>query len=230
MSVAYNPKIVTNGLVLALDAANPKSYPGTGTTWFNLVGTNNGTLTNGPTFNSSNNGTIVFDGSNDFVSETTVLSNSFWQGNWTANFWVNFDTLNTTTGTSDKTLVQHGSPSIRSGLHLTQRNSRIWFGLFGDDIEGGSTILSTGRWYFVSFILNNTSRLKQIYLNGIVDGSNTGAGAYIGSGNNTRIGGVVLNFGSYFDGFMGLCSFYNRDLTAAEIQQNFNATRGRYGV
>ena len=71
MSLSRGPKIVTNGLVLYLDAANKKSYPGSGTTWTDLSGNNNtGTLTNGPTFDSNNGGSIVFDGTNDYVSNT----------------------------------------------------------------------------------------------------------------------------------------------------------------
>lgn len=73
MALNHSPKIVTNGLVLYLDAANQKSYPGSGTTWTDLSGNGNtGTLTNGPTFSANNNGGIVFDGANDYVS----ISNS----------------------------------------------------------------------------------------------------------------------------------------------------------
>jgi hypothetical protein len=230
MGLNHSPRIVTNGLTLYLDAANPKSYPGSGTTWSDLSGNgNNGTLTNGPTFDSGNGGSIAFDGSNDYVSETTGLSDSFWQGNWTACFWVNFDTLNTTTGSSDKTLLQHGTSTTRSGLHLTQRNSRIHFGLYADDLQA-TTVLSTGNWYNVVFTLNNSTFVKQNYLNGTLDNSHTGGGAYIGSGNNSRIAGVVLSFGLHFDGYMSNCSFYNRVLTASEIQQNYNATKGRFGL
>ena len=68
MAFSYSPKIVTDGLVLYLDAANNRSYPGSGTTWTDLSrGGNNGTLTNGPTFNGANGGSIVFDGTNDFI-------------------------------------------------------------------------------------------------------------------------------------------------------------------
>jgi hypothetical protein len=64
----YGPKTVTNGLVLCLDAADKNSYSGTGTTWTDLTGNgNNGTLTNGPTFNSANGGSISFDGTNDYI-------------------------------------------------------------------------------------------------------------------------------------------------------------------
>ena len=67
MAFAYSPKILTDGLVFAVDAANKKSYPGSGTTWTDLAGSNDGTLTNGPTFNSGDGGSIVFDGTDDLV-------------------------------------------------------------------------------------------------------------------------------------------------------------------
>ena len=68
MAFIHSPKLVTNGLVLCLDAANKLSYPGSGTTWYDLSGNaNNGTLTNGPTFNSANSGSIVFDYIDDYI-------------------------------------------------------------------------------------------------------------------------------------------------------------------
>ena len=221
--------IVRDGLVLDLDAGKTASYSGSGTTWTDLSPYgNNGTLVLGPTYSSANGGSIVFDGSDDYVDPTGLIS-SFWQGNWTASFWVNFDTLNTTTGSSDKTLLQHGTPALRQGLHLTQRNTRILFGLFTDDLSG-TTILTTGTWYNVVFTLNNTTYAKQIYLNGTLDNSHTGGGAYVGAGNNARIGGTVLGFGLTFDGFMPSCSFYNRILTSTEITQNYNALKHRFGL
>jgi hypothetical protein len=171
-----------------------------------------------------------FDGTDDYVAETSSLSDAFWQGNWTASFWVNFDTLSTSGGGgTDKILIHHGSSSNQSGLHLVQRNLKILHGLYGDDLEGTNTV-SAGTWYNVVFTLNNTSKLQQIYIDGILDSSRTASGAYTGSGTNTRIGGKVFTFGSTFDGSMGSCSFYNRVLTAAEVKQNFNALRGRYGI
>ena len=78
MSNQYGPRIVTNGLVLCLDAGNNKSYPGSGTVWNDLSGNNfNGILTNGPTYSPSSGGGIVFDGVNDYISLGSVLNNSF---------------------------------------------------------------------------------------------------------------------------------------------------------
>ena len=75
MAFIHSPKIVTSGLVLCLDAANKLSYPSTGTSWYDLTSTGYvGTLTNGPTFNGSNGGTIVFDGVDDYVSVSSAQS------------------------------------------------------------------------------------------------------------------------------------------------------------
>ena len=229
MGLAHSPRIVTDGLVLALDAGNTKSYPGSGSTWTDISGKgNNGTLTNGPTYSSADGGAVVFDGSNDYVSETSALSDSFLQGNWTISFWVNFDTISTGNYTTDKTLLHHGSSSNNNGLHLVQRDSKILFGLYADDLEGTANTFSTGIWYNVTFTLNNTTRLKQIYINGSLDNSHTGSSAYVGSGSNTRIGGVVLNFGNTLDGKMSNIVTYSRVLSTSEIEQNYNALKGRY--
>lgn len=231
MSLAHSPAVVTAGLVLALDAANTKSYPGSGTAWNNLSSAASATLVNGPTFSSGNQGSLVFDGVNEYTTDlTTVLTDSFWQSDWTASFWVNFDTLNTTaTISADKTLLHHGTSASYKGLHLTQRNSKLLFGLYNNDLTGVQT-LNTGTWYNIVFTLNNTSFAKQIYINGALDNSHTGGGAYTGTGSNTRLCGPVLVFGSYFDGFFSNCNFYNRVLTFSEISQNYNAMRGRFGI
>jgi len=91
MSLSRGPKIISNGLVLYLDAANNKSYPRTGTTWYDLSGNNNnGTLTNGPTFNSANGGSIVYDGADDSVNLSLVSSNV---NNVTTEVWFKANTL-----------------------------------------------------------------------------------------------------------------------------------------
>ena len=218
-----------HGLILNLDAGNSASYPGTGTTWTDLSGQgNNGTLINGVGYSSANSGSLVFDGSNDYVSETAGLSDSFLQGNWTISFWANWDVLSTANnGSDDRPLLQHGSAVSNRGLHLTQRNSRIHFGLYGNDLQGTQT-LSTGTWYHIAYTLNNATYAKQIYIDGSLDNSHTGSGSYIGTGTNTRIGGKVLPFGNYFDGKISNVTAYPKVLTASEILQEYNALAGRY--
>ena len=80
MSLSHSPLIVRDGLVLCLDAANPRSYPKSGTTWSDLAGANNGTLTNGPTFDADDKGSIVFDGTDDRVDVSNLNSSLFTTG------------------------------------------------------------------------------------------------------------------------------------------------------
>jgi hypothetical protein len=88
MAYNFSPKVITEGLILYLDAANTKSYPGNGNAWTDLSrGGNNGTLTNGPTFNSGNGGNIVFDGINDYVL-TSTINHNIGTGNFTYTVWV----------------------------------------------------------------------------------------------------------------------------------------------
>ena len=230
MPINYCPRIVTDNIALYLDAGYTKSYSGSGTTWTDISSKgNNGTLTNGPTFSSGNGGAIVFDGTNDYVSETSGLSDSFLQGDWSISFWANFDTVNTGGSGNDRPLLHHGSSATRKGLHLTNRNGKMKFGLYADDMDSIQT-LTADTWYNFVFTLNNTSYLKQIYINGLLDASGTGGGAYTGTGSNTRIGGKVLGFGLYFDGNMSIVAAYNRVLTALEVKQNYNAIKGRFGL
>ena len=222
--------IVTTNLVLHLDAGNSSSYSGSGTTWTDLSGQgNHATLVNGVGYSSSDGGYLTFDGGDDYVSETSGLSDSFLQANWTISFWVKFNTLSTSTaGTLDKILLHHGSSSSRNGLHFVQRNSRFHFGLYGDDLEGSAT-LSTGTWYNVVYTLNNTSYAKQIYINGSLDNSNTGGGAYTGTGTNTKIGGKVLSFGMHIYGNIAKVIAYSSVLSATEILHNYNIDKSTYG-
>ena len=89
MGLAHSPRIVIDGLVLALDAGNTKSYSGSGTAWTDTVGGNHGTLTNGPTFSSLNGGSIVFDGTNDYVQVSASSDLNFGTGNFTIEGWFN---------------------------------------------------------------------------------------------------------------------------------------------
>ena len=223
--------VVTDGLVLYLDAGNSSSYPGSGTTWTDLSSSgNDASLINGVSYSSASGGHLSFDGSNDYVSETSSLSDSFFQGNWTFSIWARFDVISTTTnGNSDEILLHHGSSSTRNGLHLVQRNSTIRLGLYADDLDAASTV-TTNQWYNFVFTLNNSTYLKQIYINSSFENSNTGGGAYTGTGSNTRIAGQVLGFGTYLSGDIGIVMAYNKVLSSSEISTNFNYFKDRYGL
>lgn len=222
MALIHSPRLVTNGLALALDAANVRSYPGSGTSWFDLSGNGRtGTLTNGPTFNSDNLGNIDFDGVNDSVNFTYDLRQTF-----TYECWALHDAV------SGFAFLGQGTTSTRSGLHIWfMSGSSLRFGMFSNDTDVSSITTSTGIWYNYCFTYNHTTFLKQIYRDGV---QLTGTPiqtqtSYIGTG-TARIGATYSSGGAYANGKIASAKIYTRVLSAAEITQNYNATKGRYGL
>ena len=224
MAGINGPKIVTNGLVLCLHAADRKSYPGSGTSWLDLSGNNNtGTLTNGPTFNSGNGGNIVFDGSNDIVTTSYKQSSTV----FTWSVWFKTNVL------SDGVYRNIMSiPSPNYILVLLNFNSAN-FGFWTSDSLGGESLstptLSTGVWYNIVFVRegNSITNGYKAYVNSRFYGSaNTGTWS---STDVLSIGGRT-DVSQYFNGNVSNILIYNRILSAVEILQNFNAQRGRFNI
>ena len=218
MGIAYNPAIVTSGLVLALDAGNTKSYPGSGTTWTDLSGNgNNGTL-NGATYNSANGGSIVFDGSDDYATTSSSLVFSA-NATMSVSCWFRTNLL-TLDGAYFRRILNFTN---NYGI-LLNSTSVGWY------TNGASLIapvnISTNIWYKVDYVYTGTQH--QIYLNGNLQNTDTSSNAAINS---------ILWIGRYYasndgklNGNIAQVSIYNRALSAAEISQNFNALRGRFGI
>ena len=228
----YTGGIVTNGLVLNLDAAKVDSYPGTGTTWYDISGNNNnGTLTNGPTFSGiGKQASIVFDGVDDYEIGNTPSSINLSQPT-SINVWFYFNAF--TPVNSRIIECQDSSYSIQiirdgdSGL-LATKNSNFQTGF------DGTTWFTptTGIWYNVTAVWIPSSTSTLLYLNGV---SQTGASfSNIGIGNqpNKTVLGVRSDLQSttWLNGRISITQIYNRALSAAEVSQNFNALRGRYGI
>lgn len=226
MAIAYNPRTITDGLVLCLDAANPKSYPGSGTTWTDLSGRGNtGTLTNGPTYSSSNGGSIVFDGTNDFVD---CGNNSSINPQYlTFNIWVKFNTF------SGRPHFGKGSGSNGAYYIVIETSSQYRFyytkpGNNWSSLSGSN--LSTNVWY--NLIVSYDGNGPKMYINGILDNSSTDTGTLSTSDSNNLTLGRRSDtpVGTIFGGNIAQVSIYNRALSATEISQNFNATKSRYGL
>lgn len=214
MAFNYSPRIIQDGLVLYLDAANTKSYPTTGTTWTDLSRSgNNGTLINGPTFNSSNGGSIVFDGVNDYVG---IPSFSF-----TSNFSVNFWEFITSAGVGSREGVI-GNVGNGDDINHFGGRVRLYNRASNQDAIVATTFTSTNIYYNYTFTRNGTS--YAIYANGILNSTSTYPSfswdvTAIGSGN-----------AGYFTGRIPIIQLYNRALTAQEVLQNYNATKSRFGL
>lgn len=228
------PSIVTNGLVLNLDAGNPASYPGTGTTWFDLSGNgNNGTLVNGVGYNSANGGSLVFDGNNDYV--TLGNDKLKYQDNFTVETIARFPNLPNNPGSACG--ARH--PIIYNHDYgynlLIGSTGRVEWNIYNTISASGSpNSLSSvvGSNYFHAVGVKSGTTIS-LYVNGVFQSSTnltTNAVYYV------YLPFVIGGFATcgpdkfYSTGNIAKVSVYNRVLTAAEVQQNFNATKSRFGL
>ena len=223
--------IVRDGLVLYLDAKY--SYPGaTGTnpdvyTWYDMSGNeNHGELKNGVGYNTANGGSLVFDGVDDYVDCGTGLSSS----SLTISLWVKFNSL------SNQVLITKGNWDTNAASYtIAYYNNEIRTDTFESDSTYGTTKYSftptLNIWYNLTFVSNANNSTYTEYINAsniTLTISNVyrtpRSGSYsVNIGRNTN--------GNYpFNGNIAKVSVYNRALSASEIQQNFNATRSRYGI
>jgi hypothetical protein len=228
MAFIHSPKVVTDGLIMYLDAANRTSYPRTGTTWFDLT-TNgyNGTLTNGPTFSGNKLGTFIFDGTDDNVqlgNASTFLPTSA----ITINCWAKTNVVQVYKKIF--VTVTAGTQSV-TGIYfsLGPAPDNIYLGIItnnGGQYAGVNTDPSTTS--FTNFCGTYDGANIRLYLNGTLLATQSQTGTIINTGIG-RISGYD-NGGEIWDGNISTFSIYNRALTATEILRNYNATKTRFGL
>jgi hypothetical protein len=221
MGFYRGPNIVTNGLVLALDAANPKSYPGSGTTWTNMAGSYNGILTNGPTFSNANGGSITFDGVDDYV----VLTPPTTYSEYTIQFfckWISSSGFSERLFGSDA----FGTYTIFNPFNVGFHYNPLGFSPPSVTLSSGVNV-GFGNWCHVAVTVNTASSNVAIYVNGIarnnwstIPAANLQANIFLGAQNTS------LYSNSQFGNFQ----IYNRALSATEINQNYNAQKSRFGL
>ena len=224
MATRYSPAIVTSGLVLCLDAANRKSYPGSGTSWYNLSGTiNTGTLTNGPTFSAANMGSIVFDGVDDYVTGigSSIVPTS--TAAYTVSVWCYRNTNNTG---YKELLAQWTNANSGNSFFFGFDNSAVRF----TDNWNPITVAGAGNTnVWMNLVGVYTVSNAYIYLNGVLAATKGSGFTYTGTG-PLIIGRQGELSSEYFDGRISNVKVYNRALTATEILQNYNATKSRFGL
>ena len=220
MAFIHSPKIVTDGLVFHIDAANSKSYTSGNTTWVDLSGNNNSVrLLNGPTFDSTNLGSVVFDGIDDLATASNSTSiNSFTTG-MTINVWtkinagfVNFDGIITKT---------NGTGTNGWAFFYSNNNVRFYVNSTATAATSSFTTADTTpvNW---TCIYNGANVI--LYKNGILNNVGASLTAPVSNSNGQLQLGLNMPVNLYN------ASIYNRALSANEILQNFNATRSRFGV
>lgn len=222
MSLFHSPQIITEGLVLHLDAGNPRSYPRSGTAWRDLSRRgSDGTLTNGPTFSAANGGGVVFDGTNDHI----LLPNGLLSG--TGNFTIN------------QFLSGTGTAGTTFGNYLAG-NLQVFWGTnaIGMWLNNSSTYLGTSPWnttlpeYTTAPVMITALRsgtTTRFYINGVLKKTGSSSDTIGATSAQFRIGTNTIGT-EQFNGRIFITQVYNRALSDTEITQNFNATRGRFGV
>ena len=210
----YSPRIVTSGLVLALDAAERLSYPRTGTTWRDLSGnSNNGTLTNGPTFSAANMGSIVFDGVDDYVTSpfSTTSGQSVSYVGWL------YSTESTAT--------------YRNFVDSNLIKPMIWWNPTGQiefDTTNNftTTAVYRNKWVHVALTKPSGSSIASYYVDGIL--ASIGTELYT----TPAVTPTLFNrsASNTWKGYSSNIQIYNRSLSATEILQNYNATKSRFGL
>ena len=232
MGLAHSPRIVTDGLVLALDAGNTKSYPGSGTSWTDLSGNgNNGTLENDVGYDSGNGGALSFDGTDDYatLSSSQIAPGT---GAFTWNFWAkHIPTAETGVGTKSVLFSGTGSNTLYGAVYMDSLTYGVFYYATGYRIADYDTAFND-QWWHIAFVGNggvSGSRTLKLYRNGVQAGSTytydynfTSTTPYIGR--NHSYAPEVMR------GFMANATYYNRELTASEVEQNYNALRGRFGI
>jgi hypothetical protein len=221
MTVNYNPGIVTSGLILCLDAANPKSYPGTGTSWFDVSGNNAiGTLTNGVSYSSNNLGILTFDGVDDRVNVVNTIPSL---SNLTIELFLRTTVVD---GSQDIFLDQFLSlryeiSGNKFNIHLG--NNSVW----AYTVLPSVTTVVANTWYHTAWTWNGSTAV--MYVNGLAENS-ISSGAFSSGTGLITLGQHTPDTSYAWAGNMGSVKIYNQALTAAQVLQNFNATRGRYGI
>jgi hypothetical protein len=228
MAGSSGPDLVQNGLVLALDAADKNSYRGTGTSWFDLSGNaNSGSLKNGPTFSGANQGTFVFDGTDDNVqlgNASTFLPTSA----ITINCWAKTRVVQVYKKIF--VTVTSGTQSVTGiFLSLGPATYNIYFGVITNNgSQYATSTTNPSTTLFSNFCGTYDGTNIKLYLNGTLLATQAQTGTIVNTGIG-RISGYD-NGGEIWDGNISTFSIYNRALSATEVLQNYNATKTRFGL
>ena len=237
MGIRRGPNIVTDGLTFAVDAANPDSYISGSTVWKDqTVNQNNGTLTNDPTFDSNNGGSINFDGVDDYVTCGDIVAfngvTSFSYSGWYKQDTL--DVFNFLFGTYVDTNNNIGIYTHTDGaLYLRFRLSGVSLYV---KISDYSTVVTAGQWFHLSLVYNGSGVTNADKIKLYIDGSlialtflNTFPVTTMTGINDTTLG-KLEGFTQEWNGNISNIQIYNKALSSTEVSQNYNALKTRFGL
>ena len=231
MSISHYPSIVTDGMILCLDAASLISYSGSGSTWNDLSGRgNNATLINSPTYdNSTNRGLFTFAAASTQMATIQAQSSL---SVFTVEAWMKFNSL----GGRPTAILTQEYPGVSSRINYSiglngvngsgAYDGKLNVGFFDGTWRTTSGFTpSTNVWYHVVMTYNGSTMIQ--YSNGVLQSSLSYAGTPTTSGGLLRLMRRWDDV-DYLDGNLSIARIYNRALSAAEVANNYNAMRGRY--
>jgi len=242
MTVSYGGSIVTSGLTMMLDAANTRSYPGSGTAWNDISGNGNtGTLRSSPTYSSNNLGYFSFNGSSQYVSIPISSTFALTGNNFTIDIWFNLTAyLSSYNGgyagmifaTTNTLLANGGNYGFQVGLFGTASSYTSVF-LYANNgaLNTGNIAqaFSLNTWYNIT-LTHTAAGAFVIYLNGTQFTTLTNATTWTDNSPASIAYNPQTGYNDYLPAKIGNFKFYNQVLSAAQVAQNFVAYRGRYGV
>lgn len=227
MSLKHGTSIVRNGLVLHLDAANTKSYPGTGSSWNDLSGNNNNaTLVNGPTYKTDDSKYFTFDGVNDHATIPNSSSLSSFTNKLTISIW-----FKRKPGTIQRLVNKFDAAESATFKVTIGSGERLFF-----EINDGTTRYILGNLFpaysgdWENFVFTYDGSNRYIYQNTNLIASDSFSNTMYNNSHPVTIGATILSDVLYTNVDICGCMIYNRALGITEIKQNFEATRGRYGI
>ena len=236
MGLVHHPNVVSDGLIGCWDAANKRSYPGAGTTWTDLAGSNSATLVNDATFADVSLGAIAFDGTNDSVTVPIIDG----QNGFSFSIWLYFLAVPTDNYTTFSIYNGGGAEFMFYIMETSAHTTSYMLGIRGAGT--GNTLTSTnkayqpssnlGKWVHYCATYNGggatTVGNYKVYFNGQVTDINL-VENFGGAGNQDPMkwGQDIAGYGD-LNGYMGHIAFYNRALSADEVSQNYEATKSRF--
>ena len=234
MAFHYSPKIVTDGLVLCLDAGNTKSYIGSGT-WSDISrGGNNGTLVNGPTFSSLNGGSIVFDGIDDYINQS--IKSGVFTTEATLTIFLKLS-LATPLLSSQTGIERLSFNAGKEASHYPWVDGLAYLGTFQSgatriDSISLSTTIARNNWHSITITSSPGAGNWKFYQNGSLIKTAIGSSTvFFSSDSIYNLGRSQGSSAIYsMNGSISQTLLYNRALTATEILQNYNATKTRFGL
>lgn len=228
MSYSNGPQIVTNGLVFFVDAANRKSYPGSGTDWADLSGNGSTCVSSGgPVIGTDGQGSFLFDAADDiFIAPENSAFNTQTPS---VEVWIKTNNTN-----QNGFWFEKGQVNTQYSL-FQEGTSTQWRQNFGGSTTTLSattaTYISTSNWAHI--VGTYTSGTRRLYINGAIVSSDSQTGTISTNTNGISIGvfgGFNGGRGYYYNGRIGTVRVYNRVLTPEEVLQNYNATKTRFGL